>query len=288
MNPDADFNDFLHARWPMLVAALEAERVDPDEARLAVAEILLARRRGWDRLVVQENVDVLVWQALRERTGLIPQPGEAVPVMRANDPGSAPLSGDGPEPWLARAVQARQAHRRVTLRRSVLAILGLAVTVAGIAWWATRPLPPPVREETNRLPVVWYAGDELHLAGVVVELRGVETFVAFRDGAAVRRTSGATVQVDGDGDVSDLSDPPFDLSFAPDLPDYLPFESRTFVVQGAPSVDGGWVYVLDSRRGASDAVRHSDPDQQVLVLCDADRVCRGAPGGMPADDFRLR
>lgn len=289
MGADADFTDYLHARWPVLVAALEAQGVGPDEARLAVAEVLVERRRGWDRLVEEEEVDHHVWQALRDRTGLPPRPSESVPVARTTSASSGPLMGDGPEPWLARATEARRGRRGRTVRRSLLVLAGLVVVLGGIAWWDARPQPPAVREEANPLPVIWYAGDQLHLEDVVVELPDVSSFVAHLDGAAVRRVSGEVVHVDGDGEVSPLDEAPAGLDFAPDMPDYLPFGRYTFVVDGAPTADGGWAYVLDSRRGASDALRLSEAGQRVLVLCDAAGVCRQPDGGMPGgSSFRLR
>ena len=78
-----------------------------------------------------------------------------------------------------------------------------AVLAAAWGWWAARPEPPVVREEANELPVPWYADGELHLADVVVELRGVETFVADGSGAVARLRSGEVVRVAADGDVDD-------------------------------------------------------------------------------------
>ena len=60
MSDGSDFARYVDARWPDLVGGLEDEAVPGDEARLAVAETLLASRRSWDRRVREEQVDVAV------------------------------------------------------------------------------------------------------------------------------------------------------------------------------------------------------------------------------------
>ena len=146
-----------------------------------------------------------------------------------------------------------------------------------------------VREETNPLPVPWYAGEELHLAEVVDELPDVDSFVAFGDGAAVRLEDGEVIEVDGGGDVSALADPPQDLLFPPSLPDYLPFGRYTYVVQGTVLPDGGRAFVLDSRRGdRNNSLQIPTSSHRVLVLCEPNGSCREAEGGIPAEGFRLR
>src|SRR5687767_237703 len=94
----SDFATYVDARWPDLVGGLEDEGVPPDDARLAVAEALVVRRRSWARRVREEDVDVVLWAEVRERIGLSPSPGGAAPHgVRPFDP------HDAPHEWFARA-----------------------------------------------------------------------------------------------------------------------------------------------------------------------------------------
>jgi hypothetical protein len=245
-----DFDDYLHARWPRLVAALEAEGVAGDAARLAVAEVMLEHRRGWSRLVRDTQVDVLVWQDVRERVGL--PPAGAVPP-------DLPVDGpvDAPEDWLPRAAAALRATRARRRRWVAAAVAAVAVVLVGLAWWDARPDPPAVRAEQNPLPVVWYAAGELHLPDVVVELPDVDDFVAWRDGAVVRRVSGEVVRVDGEGRLHRVADAPELLESPPEPPPYLPMGEYDVLVQSVPVPGGGWAHLIDSSRrstGARDAM----------------------------------
>jgi hypothetical protein len=289
-DPAGDFADYLHARWSRLVAALESEGVAGDAARLAVAEVLLERRRGWRRLVREGQVDVVVWQAVRERSGLPPRPDQALPDVPL--PAPAPGRPDGPEEWLPRAAASLRAVR-ARRRRWVAAVVAGAVVVLGVlAWWDARPDPPAVRAEENPLPVVWYAGGELHLPEVVVELPGVDAFGAWRDGAVVRRASGEVVRIDGDGDLHRLSDPPEALDSPPEPPPYLPMGQYDVLVQSVPMPGGGWAHLIDSSRrvaGARDAVRGSETGRRALVVCATDRPCTDARTIVETDgSIRLR
>lgn len=285
MVTDSDFATYVDARWPDLVGGLEEEGVAPEDARLAVAEALVASRRSWARRVREENIDVTLWAEARERAGLPPQPGGAAPHgVRRFDP------RDAPEVWLARAEQARGARRRRGLRRGLAWLAAAAVLAAAWLWWAARPEPPAVRAEENPLPVVWYAAGELHLPDVVVELPTVEEFVAWGSGAAVRLRSGELVRVDADGDVSDLDDAPEALDEREEAPPYLPIGQYDVLVQGVAVPGGGWAYLLDSSRrdGSSDAVRQSESGRRALVLCTLDFAC-GEPETVVADgSIRLR
>jgi hypothetical protein len=286
MTDGSDFSLYLAARWPDLVAGLEEEGVAPDAARLAVAQVLLASRRSWARRIRDEDVDVTLWAELRERTGLPTRPGEAAPHgVRPADP------TDPPEPWLERAEQERGLRRRRRARLGVAWLAGVAVLVAGWDWWAGRPPPREVRQETNPFPVVWYAEGHLHLEDVVVELPGVEAFVAWGPGAAAVLRSGEVVRVDADGDVHDLDRAPRTLDEPPDAPPYLPLGEYDVLVQSAPVPGGGWAHLLDSSRraGQQDEVRQSETGRRALVLCTAGGACAAPRTILEADgSIRLR
>jgi hypothetical protein len=281
---DPDFGRYLDARWPDLVGGLEDEGVAPDAARLAVAETLLASRRTWARRTREEQVDVTLWAEVRERAGLPARPGEPVPHgVRRPDP------RDTPDEWLARAAVRRAARRRRSLRRGLVGLVVLAVLGSGWAWWAGRPAPHEVREEANPLPVVWYARGELHLEDVVVELPGVDEFVAWGSGVAARMGSGEVVRVEADGDVHEIGDAPTALDDPPEPPTFLALGRYDVLVQSVPVPGGGWAHLLDSSRRASvqDAVRQSESGRRALVVCTADHVC-GEPRTIVETDGSIR
>lgn len=283
MTDDTDFAHYLAARWPDLVGALEDEGVPGDDARLAVAQALLASRRSWSRRVREENVDVTLWAELRERGGLPARPGEAAPHgVRRSDP------ADAPDPWLEQAGRLRARRRRRGVRLGVAWLAGAAVLAAVWVWWAGRPEPREVREEANTLPVIWYAQGRLHLEDVVVELPGVEEFVAWGSGAAAVLGSGDVVSVDADGDVHEIDRAPATLTDAPDPPPYLPLGQYDVLVQSAPVPGGGWAHLLDSsRREGQDAVRQSESGRRAIVVCTADFVC-GEPRTVVEADGSIR
>lgn len=267
---DVDFTRYLDARWADLVGGLEDEGVAPDDARLAVAETLLASRGSWSRRVRDEQVDVSLWAELRERTGLAARPGEAAPHgVRRSDP------RDGPEAWLARASALRAVRRRRGARRGLVGLAVAAVLVAGWTWWAGQPSPPAVREEANPLPVVWYAEGELHLAEVVVELPAVDEFVAVGSGAVARRRSGEVVRVDADGDVDEIDEAPAALDEVPVAPPYVPPGRYDVLVQSVAVPGVGWAHLIDSSRrdAAQDALRGSESGRRALVVCTTEGDC---------------
>ena len=284
MSDGADFSRYVDARWPDLVGGLEDEGVPADEARVAVAETLLASRRSWDRRVREEQVDVALWAEVRERAGLPARPGEAVPHgVRPRDP------RDAPEEWLARAVDLRAARRRRGLRQGLVVTVVVAALAVGWAWWAARPGPYDVRREANELPVIWYAAGELHLEDVVVGLPDVEAFVPWGAGAAARLRSGDVVRVDADGDVHRTDDVPESLDDPPAAPPFLALGTYDVLVQSVPVPGGGWAHLLDSSRrdGAQDAVRQSESGRRALVVCTADFAC-GPPETITAADGSIR
>lgn len=283
---DADFAGYLDARWADLVGGLEDEGVPAGDARLVVAETLLASRRSWSRRVRDEQVDVSLWAEVRERAGLPARPGEAVPHgVRRLDP------SDAPDEWLARADERRSARRRGAARRGLGWLAVAAVLAAGWVWWASRPPPIEVRQEANPLPVIWYARGELHLEEVVVALPTVEEFVAWGSGAAARLRSGEVVRIDADGDVHDLDDAPPALDETPAVPPFLALGQYDVLVQSAPVPGGGWAHLLDSsrRQGVRDEVRQSETGRRAIVVCTADYSCSAPRTVVEADgSIRLR
>jgi len=285
VNADTDFTLYVEARWADLVGGLEDEGVPAEDARLAVAETLLASRRGWSRRVRDEQVDVSVWADLRERTGLPARPREAAPHgVRPTDP------RDGPEEWLTEAARQRAGRRRRGARRGVAGLAVAAALVAGWLWWAARPEQPEVRQEANALPVFWYAEGELHLAEVVVELPGIDEFVAVGPDVAARLHSGEVVRVDRDGKVHELAAAPTELDQPTPLPAYEPPGRYDVGIQSVPLPGGGFAHLIDSSRrgGAQDALRQSESGRRALVVCPTVSTCAEPVRVMATGTIRLR
>src|SRR6478735_6904745 len=233
----SDFATYVDVRWPDLVGGLEDEGVPGDSARLAVAEVLLAARRSWQRRVRDEQVDVTLWEQVRERAGLPARPGEPVPhAVRPRDP------HDGPDPWLERAGEVRAARRRRGARQAVAGLAVLVLLGAGWAWWAAQPEAPAVRAEPNRLPVAWYADGELHLEDVVVE---------------------------------PVDEAPDALDAAPVAPVVRGVGPYDVVVESVPLPGGGWAHLVDSARraGAEDELRQSETGRRAVVVCPTEWTC---------------
>ena len=285
MSATADFTRYVDARWADLVGGLEDEGIPADDARLSVAETLLASQRSWTRRVRDEQVDVSLWTELRERTGLPARPGEAAPHgVRPIDP------GDGPEQWLAEAARRRSARRRRAAGRGVVGVAVFAILAAGWLWWAARPDPPDVREEANALPVIWWAEGELHLEDVVVELPEVEEFAADGSGAVARLPSGTVVRIDADGGVVELPDDMSAMDEVAVAPLYYPPGRYDVQVQSAPLPGGGWAHLIDSslRGGSQDARRQSESGRRALVACPTVSTCAEPVTVMASGTVRLR
>ena len=283
---DADFARYLDARWADLVGGLEDEGVPADDARLAVAETLLASRRSWSRRVRDEQVDVSLWAEMRERAGLPARPGEAVPHgVRRLDP------RDAPEEWLARA------------RRSAGARADAALPVAGSAGWRwprcsrpggcgglRGPPPPEVREEANPLPVIWYAQGELHLEEVVVELpdgRRVRGVGLGRRGAPPRRARwcGSTPTAT----CTTSTTRPTRSTRRRTAPPFLALGQYDVLVQSAPVPGGGWAHLLDSSRRRGVATRCASPRRAGARSSSAPRTTRcSAPRTIIEADGSIR
>lgn len=271
MSAEPDFGHYLDARWADLVGGLEDEGVAPDTARLAVAEILLASRASWRWRVENEQVDHTLWAEIRERAGLPPRPGEVAPhAVRSPD------AADPPGPWLEEAAILRAARRRRGVRLGLLAVVVAGAFGAGWAWWASLPPAPEVREEANVLAVPWYAAGELHLSKVVVELPGVDSFVADGDEVVAVMTSGEVRVVRADGVVDALETAPPELSATgPQVPVGLAIGRYDVVVQSVTTAEGGTAHLLDSSRrsDAGGALRLSETGRRAVVVCDADGLC---------------
>jgi len=271
MTADPDFEHYVDARWADMVGGLEDEGVLPDAARLAVAQTLVASRGSWRRRIESEQVDRTLWAEIRERAGLPPRPGEVAPhAVRAIN------AADLPGPWLGEAETLRRVRRRRGVRLGLLVAVLAVIAGAGWAWWASLPPAPEVREETNAIPVPWYAAGELHLSEVVVELPGIDAFVAEDEEVVALLTSGEVKVIHADGEVDDLQTAPIQLSAAPPaVPDSLLIGRLDVVVQSVSTADGGTAHLLDSSRRADDggAIRLSETGRRAVVVCDAEGVC---------------
>jgi hypothetical protein len=270
MTDRSDFATYVDARWPDLVAGLEDDGVPGDSARLAVAEVLLAARRSWQRRVRDEQVDVTLWAEVRERAGLLVRPGEPLPhAVRPRDP------RDRPEEWLERAGEVRAVRRRRGVRRGVAGLAVVALLAAGWAWWAVQPEPPPVRAEANRLPIAWYAEGELHLEDVVVELPEVEAFVADGPAVVARLRSGEVMRVDAEGEVEPADDAPDALDAVRRPPPLQGLGPYDVLVESVPLAGGGWAHLVDSARraGAEDELRQSETGRRAVVVCPTEWTC---------------
>ncbi len=289
MAVDDDFTRYLHARWTDLVGGLEDDGVPSDDARLVVAEVLLASRRAWTRRVANEQIDQTLWAEIRERAGLTSLPGAVAPhAARAVD------AFDPPGPWLERAGERRSVRRNRRLRLALLACVGAVLAGSGWAWWASLPAPPEVRQEVNQLSVPWYSGDDLHLAEVVVELPGIDAFAATGDDVMARLVSGEVKVVRADGEVDDPDSSAAEvrgllLAAAAPPEAVVPLGPYDVVLQSVSTQDGGSAHVIDSARRADDggAVRLSESGRRAVVICDVDGAC-GPPRTVGAGSQRIR
>lgn len=263
---DADFAAYCQARWCDIVAALEDEGVTGSTARMAAAHELVLRRRRWSRLVQQEDVERHLWEAIRERAGLPPDPG-ALPPMLDTAGVEVDRPAQGPEPWLARAEERRRVRRRARRRRGFQTGVAAVLVVGVSGWWVSRPPPPPVRAAANPLPIPWYADGELHLNEVVVGLPRVEAFQPSGTGVAVRLENGSVRLVSADGEVEDL-EPAAPIVSA--TPKGQGFSAADFeVLDQIETAEGVVVRVVLYRKGWDELVA----DRYVAIVCESDQ-CR--------------
>lgn len=160
-------------------------------------------------------------------------------------------------------------------RRLTACAVGVLALVAGIAVGVSLlPAPPAVREETNRVPVPWFADEELHLANVVVSLPGAGAFAPRGDGVVIEDADDSLLLVDADGDVSDfdgkmpdIAEPELSAPYDPSAPG-----AQSLDVTLAP--DGAAVHLMElsvSRHEAEVYLRQSETVRRLFLVCpDAD------------------
>ncbi len=165
----------------------------------------------------------------------------------------------------------RPRRRRLTL----IALIVLALLIAGVVVLSLQPAPPPVREETNPVPVPWFAEGQLHLAKVVVTLPGAGTFAPVDDGVVIEDADGSLLMVEADGDVSDFDEPMPAIS-EPDVPvpdDAGDDVTRRLGVSLAPTEES--VHLMEIAVAGPEAgvyVRLSETISRLFVVC-RDEAC---------------
>lgn len=164
--------------------------------------------------------------------------------------------------------------RRRRLTAYALAIL--AVLIVGGVVIALQPAPPPVRGEANVVPAPWYGGDDLHLAGVVVTLPGVQRFVSRGDDVVVENADGSRSLVESDGDVSDFSAAlPRVRAVEPAASAVAELGEMARILDVVVGPGGEVVHLaelLAAKPGAGTFVRLSETGQRVLLVC-TDETC---------------
>lgn len=181
----------------------------------------------------------------------------------------------------------RPRRRRLTLGAvAVLVLVGAIAVVVSL-----QPAPPAVRQEANRVPVPWFADEELHLADVVVSLPGAGDFVPVDDGVVIEDADDSLILVGADGDVSDfdgampaLSEPQLPSPYDPSAPG-----AQQLDVVMAP--DGDAVHLMElsvSRHEAEVYLRQSETVRRMFLVC-LDRDCSSIERVVvPGADVRLR
>ena len=272
MADGSDFAHYLAARWPDLVGGLEDEGVAPDQARLAVAR------------------DAAGEPPARGRAGCARSTSTSACGPSCASAPACPRAPVRPRPTAyAASTRATRPSRGWRGRRRRGACAGAGPRASAWSGWSVRrcsspggpggparPAPREVRQEANALPVIWYAQGHLHLDDVVVELAGVDEFVAWGSGAAAVLRSGEVVaHRRRRRRARDRPGARGARPRAPTPPPYLPLGQYDVLVQSAPVPGGGWAHLLDSSRrdGVQDAVRQSESGRRALVVCTADFTC---------------
>lgn len=179
--------------------------------------------------------------------------------------------------------------RRRWLTLCAIAVLLVAAGIAVVV--ALQPAPPAVRSEANRVPVPWFADEELHLADVVVSLPGAGAFAPVDGGVVIEDADDSLLLVEADGHVSD-----FDGTM-PDLPEPVlpsPYDPSAPGAQQLDVVlapDGDAVHLMElsvSRHEAEVYLRQSETVRRMFLLC-LDRECSSIERVVvPGADVRLR
>lgn len=181
----------------------------------------------------------------------------------------------------------RPRRRRLT----AYAVGALALVAAIAVGVSLLPAPPAVREETNRVPVPWFATGELHLADVVVSLPGAGAFVSRGDEVLIEDADGSVLLVDADGGVSDYDGVMPDVT-EPDLPaPYDPSAPSSQRLGVALAPDGAAVHLMElsvSRHEAEIYLRQSETVRRLFLVC-PDTDCTSMRRiVVPGADVRLR
>lgn len=181
----------------------------------------------------------------------------------------------------------RPRRRRLTL--GAVAVLALAVAVTVVV--SLQPAPPAVREEANRVPVPWFADEELHLSDVIVSLPGAGAFAPLDDGVVIEDADDSLVLVEADGHVSDYD------GAIPDSPEPLLPSPYDASAPGAQRLDvvvapgGDAVHLMElsvSRHEAEVYLRQSETVRRLFLVC-LDPGCTSFERiVVPGADVRLR
>ena len=113
-----------------------------------------------------------------------------------------------PAPFEAVLAESRSQRRR--RRRTVLvSVVAGVLVVAGVAWAASRPAEPAVARwtvtrEPNAADVAWYAGGQLHLDRVAIDMPAVVELATVADGAAFTNRHGTVYFAAADGSVTEI------------------------------------------------------------------------------------
>lgn len=181
----------------------------------------------------------------------------------------------------------RPHNRRLTLW--ALAALALLIAVVGVI--SLLPAPPEVRQETNPIPVPWFAEGKLHLAEVVVTLPGAGDFAPLDDGVVIEDEDDSLLLVAADGEVSD-----FDGKM-PDVPELdlpVPYDSRNDLSERldvALVPGGGSVHLMAIAADGPESgifVRYSETISRVFVVCGTPQCTLRSRVVVQGRDVRLR
>ncbi len=178
--------------------ALEAQlaRLEPLEREVLVLRFVA----GLSEVQVADLLDTPVGEVRAVRS---PAPPEDFRI------GSGSI--DVLSPPFDRVIAEAGAQRRRHLRIVLASVVAAVLAVGAVGWLTTRPPPAGPSEldwavvrQPNPVDLPWYAGGELHLAGVTVRMGGIGDLVAVDDGAVFTDEEGAVYFAAADGGVTEL------------------------------------------------------------------------------------